>query len=151
MTEIIDYEPDPKNSQHVRNRHLTDLADTIVQALNETPACWEIVKDGDGFNDHVRLTPACRYSHRPPSQGERMSDDIRRKLSAELQKLDMPEAAQNALEGLYSDFDSPLAAPKVTLCETLWTAADLATRRDDMDAQDGHSRAAQTCHERRVR
>jgi hypothetical protein len=60
-----------------------------------------------------------------------MTDDIRRKLSAELQKVDMPEAAQDALDGLYSDFDSPLVAPKVTLCETLWTAADRATRQGE--------------------
>jgi hypothetical protein len=57
---MIDYEPDPKNSQHVRDRHLTDLADTIVQALADTPECWEIVKDGDGFNDHIRLRDSAR-------------------------------------------------------------------------------------------
>ena len=62
MTEIIDHEPDPKNSQHVRNRHLTDLADTIVQALNDTPECWEIVKDGDAHMNYVRLTPVPAFS-----------------------------------------------------------------------------------------
>ena len=56
MTEIIDHEPDPKNSQHARNRHLTDLADTIVQALNDTPECWEIVRDADAHMKYVRLT-----------------------------------------------------------------------------------------------
>ena len=60
MTEIIDYEPDPKNSQHVRNRHLSDLADTIVQALNDTPECWTIISDGNGFNTHVKLTEGAR-------------------------------------------------------------------------------------------
>jgi hypothetical protein len=64
-----------------------------------------------------------------------MSDDIRRKLSAELQKLDMAEAAQDALDGLYSDVDSPLAAPKVTLCETLWTRAEMEKGKGDFDAQ----------------
>ena len=63
-----------------------------------------------------------------------MSDDIRRKLSAELQKLDMPEAAQNALDGLYSDVDSPLAAPKVTLMETLWTAAEMSKYKPERKA-----------------
>jgi hypothetical protein len=63
-----------------------------------------------------------------------MTDDIRRKLSAELQKLDMPEAAQNALDGLYSDFDSPLATPKVTLCETLWTAAEMSRHKPERKA-----------------
>jgi hypothetical protein len=63
-----------------------------------------------------------------------MSDDIRRKLSAEMQKLDMPEAAQNALDGLYSDFDSPLVTPKVTLCSTLWTAAEMSKYKPERKA-----------------
>jgi hypothetical protein len=63
-----------------------------------------------------------------------MSDDIRRKLSAELQKLDMPEAAQDALEGLYSDVDSPLAEPKRTLTETLWTAAEMSRHKPERKA-----------------
>ena len=51
MTEIIDHEPDPENAKRSRLSHLATLADTIVQALNDTPECWEIVKDGNGFND----------------------------------------------------------------------------------------------------
>lgn len=54
---MIDHEPDPENSKIARERHLSDLADTIVQALNDTPECWEIVKDGNGFNDHIALLP----------------------------------------------------------------------------------------------
>ena len=60
MTEIIDHEPDPRNSQHARERHLSDLADTIVQALDDTPECWMIISDGNGFNTHVKLTEGAR-------------------------------------------------------------------------------------------
>ena len=65
-----------------------------------------------------------------------MSDEARHKLAEELQKLDMPEEAQNALEGYYSDFDSPLVTPKMVLVEALWTRAEVEQTKGNIEARD---------------
>ena len=64
-----------------------------------------------------------------------MNDEVRRRLALALVEVDMVEAAQLALEGFYSDTDSPLAAPKMTLVETLWTRAEMEMGKGDFDAQ----------------
>jgi hypothetical protein len=63
-----------------------------------------------------------------------MSDIIRRRLADALHAVDMQDAAKMALEGYYDDFDSPLAAPKVALLDTLYTAAGMSTHKPERKA-----------------
>lgn len=62
-----------------------------------------------------------------------MSDEIRRKLAEALAEVGMHEAAKMALEGFYSDVDSPLATPKMALVDALWTAAEMAKGEERKD------------------
>ena len=60
-----------------------------------------------------------------------MSDEVRRKLAAELRGLGLIRMARDAEHGYYSDFDSPLATPKMTLAQELAEAAGSEARSEE--------------------
>jgi len=60
VTTTIDHEPDPENSKLARNKYLNDLAATLVDEINAEPSCFQLIKDGNGYNDHVVLTDGAR-------------------------------------------------------------------------------------------
>ena len=63
-----------------------------------------------------------------------MSDEVRRKLAAELRGLGLIRMARDAEHGYYSDFDSPLATPKMTLAQELAEAAGSEARSEHRSA-----------------